>query len=238
MPNWCYNSMVVAGNKKELRKFVKDIRANKEKDDGSVLDTQYSLNQLVPLDPRASVTQTLAGGMVVSSFATMESEGFDGYQHALERWGSKWGACSVEVDDESAYPLHIRFDSAWSPAEKLIINISELYPKLAFAYSYEEEGFEHCGWTIISGGAVVESYDARPDRLPMWLKELEQKASDEDTSEAWEEYYETHNEWRHEIRSRVDADADTVLAEFVVWRRKADRQRKEGRYVESFIPSV
>lgn len=233
MPNWCFTSMLVAGNKREVRKFAKAMRDNVE---------GYDLNKLLPLDPRTYVESTrtvITDGVertvVDKSFATMENDGFDGYAHAMEMWGTKWGACSVCVDDEDSYPLFVRFESAWSPATDLIMNLSKHYPTLVFSLAYDEEAHDYCGWETIANGKLIEKQFVDTYRLPEWLTEIHKKAEE---SEDWDDYYEAHNEWRHENLSRVHDDYEVCLTEYITWRKKAERQRKAGRYVESFVPSV
>jgi len=248
MPNWCYNTMLVAGNKTELRKFLKAIKNEKDikADPASALDNDYDLNKLVPLDPRSSVVienkHTNEAGEEVkhtfSAFATKERDGFDGYANALDVWGSKWGACNVEIDDPTSYPLFIRYETAWSPASQLIIDISKQFPNLAFAVAFDEEGHQFCGWELIADGDIVERGEVNTDNMPHDLQKLYDEACDKDESELWDEYYELHNDWRNDNQDRMITDSEICLAEYMVWKRKADRQRKEGRRVESFIPSV
>ena len=238
MPNWCYTNMLVAGNKRELRKLISAMREEKQ--------GHYELNKLVPLDPRGSVersnTFTDSEGnertTTYTVFATQKDDGFDGYADALEKWGTKWGACSVEVDDEDAYPFHVRFESAWSPATKLIQSVSEQFPNLAFSIAYDEEAHQYCGWEVIANGEVIESGNIDTDTLPEYLQKMHDEADEQEDDALWDEYHEAHNDWRNENTSIMHDDAETVLNEYLVWKRKADRQRKEGRYVESFIPSV
>lgn len=237
MPNWCYTNMLVAGNKRELRKLISAMREPKQ---------CYELNRLVPLDPRGSIEKVSThkdkdGNDVTTTysvFASVESDGFDGYADAIEKWGTKWGACNVEVDDENSYPLHVRFESAWSPATKLIQSVSEQFPNLVFSLSYDEEGHQFCGWEVIANGETVEEGSLDTDRMPEDLQKLYDEATEKDETILWDEYYEAHNDWRNNNTDMMYTDAETVMNEYLVWKRKADRQRKEGRYVESFIPSV
>ncbi len=244
MPNWCFNRLLVAGNKHELRRFLKDITntPNIKADPASALDDKYSLNKLVPLDPRGSIektyTQTTDDGTVVEakmSVFSSATDGFDGYADAIDKWGSKWGACSVEIDDEDSYPLCIRYESAWSPADKLIKSISEQYPKLAFAVYFDEEANFFCGWQLFAEGKLIEQGYVNTDQ-PEELEKLAEKAADDES--LLDEYWDAETEWRNGLLDRVSEDAETCLNEYLVWKRKADRQRKAGRYVDSFCPSV
>jgi hypothetical protein len=74
--------------------------------------------------------------------------------------------------------------------------------------------------------------------MPEDLQKLYDEATEKDETMLWDEYYEAHNDWRNNNTDMMYTDAETVMNEYLVWKRKADRQRKEGRYVESFIPSV
>lgn len=240
MPNWCYQTMTVAGNRTQLRRFVKEITVTKDKSEPAhPLDEDYSLNHLVPLDPRASVGDR---------FADMERDGFDGYNHALERWGTKWGACRPEIiSGKGEYPLVIRFESAWSPATPLIQNISSQYPGLGFATTYYEESWSYAGWTLVHDGEVLCNEFGDTENMPapleeMWRNlhnaEIEANDNEEETYELAEEYEEKRDEWLETVYDGLHKEALEILDELLVWRKKAERQRKAGRFVESFMPSV
>lgn len=256
MPNWCHQTMTIAGNRKQLRKFLKDTVI--KNDDATETEYEkYDLNRLVPLDPRASVTERITyhkgeDGDVrerdVSRFADMERDGFDGYKHAIQRWGTKWGACDVRiVSNASVYPTVLYFESAWSPAIPLLQEISKQYPGLGFAVYFVEETGSYGGWVLINDGDVVDGEDIdagemSPEVEALWDKYHEAEVdgeTDEDSLYDLEEAYENARvEWLDDLYGNLHIKTTTCLEEFLVWKKKAERQRKAGRFVESFLPSV
>ena len=69
-------------------------------------------------------------------------DGFNsgGYEWCCENWGTKWNACHTELgymqDDEVMY----HFDTAWSPANPVILAMSKKFPILEFTLTYFECG--------------------------------------------------------------------------------------------------
>lgn len=80
------------------------------------------------------------------------------YDFHVEKWGTKWNACDCGVDqpwqpDPMKFTLHgaevevgkrshsvtYRFNTAWSPAWPVILEVSRDWPKFVFLYDCEEE---------------------------------------------------------------------------------------------------
>lgn len=223
MPNWCYNTMSLTGSKKEIKKFIKDIRSD---------ENGYDMNKLVPLDERASKTVEM-GEAVISAFST-SADGFDGYGHAIDRWGSKWGACSIETD----YPLAntVRYESAWSPCTQLIINISVQYPNVIFSVVSTEEADLFACYEVIHNGNIVERGEIDPQNYDPEMQKVHDKATHEGTEEAWEEYYDALSEWNEKILDRLDTACDDITKQYEKHLAKIKRQRREGRMPDEFIP--
>lgn len=247
MPNWCYNYMTVMGNKRDLRKFMKDIEADEQPP--TPMHKEYDLNKLVPLDPRASVvrttTRTDENGKEVTHtytvFASDATDGFDGYRNAHELWGSKWGACRVEIDDPevNGKELFIRYESAWSPADGLICNISSLYPSLIFGTCSDEESRAFVCWSVFHSGDIIESGERDPNQLTPELRELSDKAEADDADQnALEEWWEAHNEWNNYLVDQCSDDMLTVMKEYKKHLAYVRRCKNEGRTPHSFISSV
>lgn len=246
MPNWCYNYMTVMGNKRDLRKFVKDIEADEQE---SARTVEYDLNKLVPLDPQASVTRTYTrtdenGNEVTHTytvFASTKEDGFDGYAEALNLWGSKWGACRPEMDDPTPLgnTITLRYESAWSPADGLIRNISSLYPNLIFGVSSDEESRAFVCWSVFHNGNIIEAGERDPNFLTPELRELSKKAEAEDAEEGLlEEWWEAHAEWNNYLMEQCDDDMETVMKEYKKHLAYVRRCEKEGRTPRTFISSV
>ena len=165
--------------------------------------SQYDMNHLVPIPSEEEWTDSL--------------DAFFG--GALGVWGSKWGACRIEVSDEGDYPLRIQFDSAWSPCDKLIQNISKQFPALLFGLSYTEESNAFVGWELYSDGKLVGSEFVSGDTIPLELQEIHDKLTSESSDEEWDEWYDLSNEWYNDQLESLDNDLETVTAEYIVWRR-------------------
>lgn len=251
MPNWCYNYMTVMGNNRDITKFVNDITTATAHSAGIYprVSVEYDLNKLVPLDPRANIVRTSTttndkGEEVTTTysvFADKARDGFDGYLDALETWGSKWGACRVEIDDPTpvANTVSIRYESAWSPADALVCKISALYPNLVFGVSTEEESRAFIIWTVFHNGENIEDGQRDPNYLTPELRVLSDKAEAEDADDsALEEWWEAHAEWNNYLRELCDNDMLTCMREYRKHLAYVRRCRKEGRMERTFISSV
>ena len=250
MPNWCYNYMTVTGSKRELKKFLADITVAHVMSDETQprVVTEYDLNKLVPLDPRGSATRTHVHKndegeevtTVMSVFASLETDGFDGYKNALQTWGSKWGACRVEVDDSMAGSIiTIRYETAWGPADALILRISALYPNLIFAVSSDEESRAFIVWMVFHDGVLIESGHRDPQRLTPELHRLCETANTEDaTDDMLQEWYEAESEWNNFLMDQCDDDMATCVSEYKKHLTYLRRCKKEGRIPRTFISSI
>ena len=116
MPNHVDNRLTITGDKTELIRFVSATYEG---------NNDYNFNKLVPLDPRASkvVRWEKADGTeeVFGAFSSKE-DGFDGYQNAIDVWGTKWGAYDIQaggawneiLDKEDYHDITFHYQSAWS----------------------------------------------------------------------------------------------------------------------------
>lgn len=216
MPNWCYNRLTVQGQQDELNRFVSAIKAvpqdglNDDVSDVGDPEAYVWLNQLVPLDPRSSATRTVKNqdgeDITFSVFAEPEQDGFDGYAHAVERWGSKWGACRATIVDSSATKVQIRFDSAWGPADKLIQTISGQFPTLVFGLSFTEEADFFAGYIVFLDGELSSSADFSTD-IPQEIVDLQE--TDED--KYYDELMEYQDSLAEEIRQAMEQDVEDIL---------------------------
>lgn len=217
MPNWCFQNLVITGNKKETRKFLKAISKPESYDELGILKpAYYDMNHLVPIPDKEEWTDEL------DSF-------FGG---ALGVWGTKWGACDIEIDDKDSYPLHLRYISAWSPCDKLIENISKQFPSLVFGYSCTEEADFFAGWELYCNGEKVAE-DMCDMTQPPELQKMYEKANETNNEDLMSDFYEAVSEWRNTVTYQHDIDLDTTIREYVVWRRGSKRRK----VFQSFIPS-
>ena len=187
MPNWVFNSLVVAGQSKmELQLMVEQLNKpftvhhdsyNHETGKMEKKETHYSnpvfafWNIVKPTDLEAYYGEDKHKTDLndfVNSFNTAVAKNDSWYYWNLRNWGTKW---DVAVQDDEKYSdtrfewtdageAMYHFNTAWSPAIEAITKLSSQYPTLQFDLEYEEEQ----GWggsMVIVDGEVIEesSYD-------------------------------------------------------------------------------
>lgn len=153
MPNWCDNRLKIAGDSKEIARFIKAV--SKLDDDG---DTCYSiLNSLLPTPVELEETPALFGTRDEERMAehnklverNKEKYGFaDWYNWRLHHWGTKWNDSDTYLPnefEEGDTATEFRFQTAWSPCVEGIVRISEQFPALVFVLSFAEMGFGFVG---------------------------------------------------------------------------------------------
>ena len=203
MPNHVDNRLTITGDKTELIRFVSETHEG---------GNDYNFNKLVPLDPRASkvVRWEKEDGteQVFCAFSSAE-DGFDGYQNAIDVWGTKWGAYDIQpngawhevLDKEDYHDITFNYQSAWSPARGLIQRISAHFPTLAFGVWYTEEGMGFAGWELYKGGEEISENSISLNNLPEY--DWDDDASMEKHDQAMEEVYEALESALHEATMEV-----------------------------------
>ena len=111
MPNWCWNSLNVSGDEKQLKEFVEKSTTNLEEND------EFSFEGTLPRGDRK-----------------------DWYDWSVENWGTKWDAYESHIDNNDINYFSLSFDTAWAPPIAWINNIMQDFPDLCFELEYEETG--------------------------------------------------------------------------------------------------
>jgi len=224
MPNWCYQNLEIRGPKSDIDEFF-DAMQQSVPDSEGVIHTTSELNHLCPLDERTYAYKTITdkdgNEKLIRTYATMEENGFDGYNHAVEVWGTKWGACDLEVNSRKGkYPLHIYFTSAWSPASGLIRGISTKYPTLIFGLRYTEEADFFAGYEIVQNGKIrhtANAGSANTVEADEWLETQKQLAeSNPEIKECdyMDTYYDMCNEARELRDDKLETGYQKVMNSF------------------------
>jgi len=199
MPNWCYQNLEVRGPSHDLDSFVDAMQVT-EPDKTGAMQTTVELNQMCPVDDRTfaykTITDEAGVEKLIKTYATLSENGFDGYGHCVEIWGTKWGACHIVWDGKKGnYPIKIYFESAWSPACGLISAISSKFPTLLFGLEFTEEADFFAGCEVYQNGKTITTYDAGSAETPeadAFLAEIQRKAQVDETEVSdtdWETYY-------------------------------------------------
>lgn len=114
------------------------------------------------------------------------------YNWNVANWGTKWNCSEVWHDrtdngDVEEGRTAYSFDTAWSPAEPVVLALSAMFPKLNITHRYCEGGMSYAGEVVYEGGAELyrQEYSGEGDNLPdeAWFTE-------EDGSRSYERDYE------------------------------------------------
>jgi hypothetical protein len=99
------------------------------------------------------------------------------YNWNVANWGTKWNCHDVWHDraDDSVVEgkTSYNFDTAWSPASRVIHALSGLFPTLTLTHRYCEGGMGFAGEVMYHSGNEIshQEYDGDTDKLPddAWL---------------------------------------------------------------------
>ena len=156
MPNWCDNTMTVAGTAEEIEVFVELMISDSKTGDG----TDLSVLDFEAVSPMPRV---LRG---------RKSTGDDGfitwYDWALEEWGTKWNAVRAELDyagQKNKGVAVYRFQTAWGPPITWQQKIIEYFPWLEFEFDWQEEGMGFAGEMSGIGGVASEIIEKEMERV-------------------------------------------------------------------------
>lgn len=94
------------------------------------------------------------------------------YEWAKKNWGTKWGIYNASSWDVVGSLHRITFESAWSPATKIIQRLSELFPSAHFCLASLDEGYCFACIETIKGGTVNKSLEVEPSESNQKFQEL------------------------------------------------------------------
>ena len=98
------------------------------------------------------------------------------YNWNVANWGTKWNCGEVWHDRDDDTPVEgttsYNFDTAWSPAERVVAALAEQFPTLSITHRYCEGGMGFAGEVEYANGEEVSRKDYDGDSLPdeAWLK--------------------------------------------------------------------
>jgi hypothetical protein len=130
MPNWCYNSLYVKGDTKELSKFIDKGKEYNENDID--MKSDLSMKNFLPI------------------------KGKWNSDSACDAWGTKWDIqANLHYEEDDGLACY-DFDSAWSPPITFINRVSKLFKKLSFLLNYNEPGMNFSGSYQVQNGEVKQ----------------------------------------------------------------------------------
>ncbi len=111
--------------------------------------------------------------------------GFDNwYDWNIAHWSTKWSP-DVHSVDVGGCSATVGYQTAWAPAEKLVRQLSKLYPDLVFVEAYLEEGMGFWGANTYVGGECPHQYCGGSDAQLDALQERYSDAGEEGEEEAY-----------------------------------------------------
>jgi hypothetical protein len=130
------------------------------------------------------------------------------YQVAIEKWGTKWSPCDLEIltTDEETFKIEISCNTAWSPPQGVYKTMNKEFGIVTDAV-YEELGCEFFGRCFYENGEEVDnSYE-----IPSNLEELNELRKiigtelDDYMASTWEQLQE---DWQDEEEDDEDDEDD------------------------------
>mgnify|MGYP005826391593 FL=1 len=144
MPNWCRNQITIQSKDKQL---IRNLRDDLEDMNGKGL-----LHYMYPMPHE--LRNTTKGSNSETNQEFIDKYGFDNwYDWSLHNWGTKWDVdfdlkFVSFADIDTATPLTLEFNSAWSPPLAVWQKFVDRYPKGTFEVAhlqYIESGCQFCG---------------------------------------------------------------------------------------------
>jgi hypothetical protein len=210
MPNWCYTTMHISGEKEELQRFLDSIET-RTSDYGK---TYSIIGKLYPCPQELKDT--------VSGFFADEKQqeelnrkeeaneakygAKNWYDWCCSHWGTKWGDCDTESDNDGVLELpngtfytDFRFQTAWGTATRAWIKISRDFPSLRFEFAHQEESDEFAGVEVIRNGEITFSQDFCPHDYGVTEPEYD--------SDEWYKWQEAKSEWKYSLLYELEMEA-------------------------------
>jgi len=230
MPNWCYNRMNVTGDRESLVKLTEAIT---RKHDSSLAETtmgveqvDYDLSVLFPIPDELRITAMFFSTetddpeyqeLLKKYEANKEKYGHTTwYDWCINNWSTKWSP-RIEEWTINDYPngseIYAYYETAWSPADGLIREVSRQFPTLLFTVSSDEEGRSFSCVSAFSKGEMVAEAgcELSANKVPEQFREAYARIDEEIESgtsdgnyDAWDEMSELDSDVLGWLETEVD----------------------------------
>ena len=191
MPNWCYNRLSVTGDRDSLVKLTEAI--TREHDPSlaemstiGVKQVDYDLTVLFPVPDELRITAMFFSAetddpeyqeLLKKYEANKAKYGHTTwYDWCIENWSTKWSPRIEEWtinDFSNGSEIYAYYETAWSPADGLIREVSRQFPTLLFTVSSDEEGRSFSCVSAFSKGEMVAEAGCEldADKVPEEFRE-------------------------------------------------------------------
>ena len=169
MPNWCFNTLIITGNEKDLLALKEKAQGDKEEEEYGVMrKTLLDFNKFLPypaefkerddlchkyreykgefcVDKRKfsiKEEKELLAEIIKRGEDYFQTDGYNlgGYDWCSANWGTKWNACQTSCHMIDR-TLTYTFDTAWAPPLGVLTEMSKQFPDLKMKLMAETEGY-------------------------------------------------------------------------------------------------
>lgn len=103
--------------------------------------------------------------IVYQAFCLTQVSSTDCLSWAREHWGTKWNGYNTEELSDNC----IRFQTAWSFPEPILVALSQKFPNDEIEVSYADEDLgNNCGYFTLKNGVVIAGRNAHNDSEENW----------------------------------------------------------------------
>ena len=150
MPNWCNNTLILEGNVEDLHR-IKSLLINEK--------GEFSFNCAVP-QPDNLYRENLSSDKEME----LNAKGIPNwYNWNNTYWGTKWDACSADVDVDDDNEIRIDFQTAWSPPSDWLYGFLKKLEGIEVSVQllYDEPGMDFAGSVVREMDGEVYEYQGR-----------------------------------------------------------------------------
>jgi len=203
MPNWCHSVLTVNGDAESISLFMQGLKKEDGKETYEILKSYYPCPE--------DLIDTMAGSMPESDeryqewmekkASNRERYGYeDWYEWCWDKWGTKWGDCNTYLLSQTQNQLVFQLESAWSPIEAGLAEVSRIFPTLTFELEMLEESGEYAGLHVMKEGNTIFYEEFAPGEMISEMsedgEEFDYDVYDEFIEENMDKVRKNYDEWR------------------------------------------
>ena len=147
MPNYTYNTLTLKGRPQTLQRVYNLLRNGED---------CISFEKLIPCPEKLKSDDWQSDKEIARQ--NLEQYGYEGwYDWRVAKWGTKWEACQPRFENGVKGCLVYCFDTAWSPPEPFVAELSRRFPSLDIFHEAHEEACMFDSFIkSYKGGVVVK----------------------------------------------------------------------------------
>jgi len=165
MPNWCFNTVTIKGDKEEIKRVREQLSKPFQMPNRDWKTDEVTIENINPVFSFWNIVRVPEDKLdeyhSVHGFSNGEQTGnteYNWYNWNIREWGTKWDvATEAFIADEGDDYVVYSFNTAWSPPAYALNALSAQYPTLEIMNEWEEEqGF---GSTMLHKNGEESEFD-------------------------------------------------------------------------------